>query len=326
MGVRSRTRWLIALGLLVPGLLAPFASLAAAEAQRAPRHMPATRSVLKERSVARPPAGDVTALARKKAVVVPKRKRAPARRANVGRPCLPGVWTPSILRIAIRSGSRPGATIKMTRLGRPSGPRRPDMTGRPCLERVAHRRPPLDPSFLGDGSLLASVGPARIPTRLYLGIPSLPAESISFTWPVLGSIASSFGQRGFGWHAGVDIKAEEGSPVVAAAAGTVYASGWEGSYGWVVKMEHASGFTTIYAHNLQNLVEVGDRVEAGAIIALVGRSGRATGPHLHFEIRRDGMAYNPLFLMASRDQIAPDPAEAAAVYPAIDSGDEDDVE
>ena len=192
----------------------------------------------------------------------------------------------------------------------------------------ARRAPaaPLDLAFLADGSLLASVGPARIPTRLYLGIPSLAAEAIAFTWPVLGSVASTFGQRGFGWHAGVDIKAETGAPIVAAAAGIVYASGWEGSYGWVVKIEHAEGFATIYAHNLQNLVEVGERVEAGSVIALVGRTGRASGPHLHFEIRRDGMAYNPLFLLVPRDQAPPGPAEAAAVYPAVDSGDEDDVE
>ena len=267
--------------------------------------MAATRPVPEERSVARPAVSDVRGSpgrGRRR----PARTRAPARRASVGRPCPPGVWKPSIPRIAIRSGSRgsDGQAEPPRPAFRPAGS---GLTGAACLERVAPRQPPLDPSFLADGSLLASVGPARIPTRLYLGIPSLAAESISFTWPVLGSVASSFGQRGFGWHAGVDIKAETGSPIVAAAAGTVYASGWEGSYGWVVKMEHADGFTTIYAHNLQNLVEVGDRVEAGAIIALVGRSGRASGPHLHFEIRRDGMAYNPLFLLAPRDQIAPAP-------------------
>ena len=277
----------------------------------------------KDRSSARPTARDVRALASKSAVVAPVRK-SHRRRASVERPCSPGVRKRAIARITIRSGSRPGATVRMNRLGRASASWFPGVTGRPCPERVAHRPPPLDPSFLADGSLLASVGPARIPTRLYLGIPSLAAESIAFTWPVLGSVASTFGQRGFGWHAGVDIKAETGTPIVAAAAGIVYASGWEGSYGWVVKIEHADGFATIYAHNLQNLVEVGDRVEAGSVIALVGRTGRATGPHLHFEIRRDGMAYNPLFLLVPRDQIAPGPSEAAAVYPAVDSGDEDE--
>jgi murein DD-endopeptidase MepM/ murein hydrolase activator NlpD len=123
--------------------------------------------------------------------------------------------------------------------------------------------------------------------------------------------------------AGVDIRAEAGTPVVAAARGVVYASGWEGSYGWVVKIDHDDGFSTIYAHNLQNLVEVGDSVEAGAVIGLVGRSGRASGPHLHFELRRDGMAYNPLFLLLPGEHTEPEPGEMAAVYPAIDGGDED---
>ena len=135
---------------------------------------------------------------------------------------------------------------------------------------------------------------------------------------------SSFGQRGLGWHAGLDITAEPGTPIVAAAPGVVYASGWEGSYGWVVKMDHEGGFSTVYAHNLQNMVEVGDTVEAGAVIALVGRTGRASGPHLHFEIRRDGMAYNPIFLLNARDQQpGPEPGETTAVYPVSETGDED---
>jgi murein DD-endopeptidase MepM/ murein hydrolase activator NlpD len=322
----SRARWLIALGLLVPGLLVASPPLAVAKPQRPPKYVAATRAVPKQQSVARPAARNVRALASKNAVDAPVRKRALARRASVERPCPPGVSRRATARIAIRSGSRPGATIRMNRLGRASASWLPGLTGPPCPERVTPRPLLLDPSFLGDGSLLALVGPARIPTRLYLGIPSLAAESIAFAWPVLGSVASTFGQRGFGWHAGVDIRAETGTPIVAAAPGIVHASGWEGSYGWVVKIEHADGFATIYAHNLQNLVEVGDRVDAGSVIALVGRTGRASGPHLHFEIRRDGMAYNPLFLLAPRDQIAPGPDETAAVYPAVDSGDEDSVE
>jgi murein DD-endopeptidase MepM/ murein hydrolase activator NlpD len=93
-----------------------------------------------------------------------------------------------------------------------------------------------------------------------------------------------------------------------------------------VKIDHKDGFSTIYAHNLQNLVEPGQAVEAGSVIALVGRTGRASGPHLHFEIRRDGMAYNPLFLLLPQGPHPPDSGETAAVYPAIDSGDEDGVE
>jgi len=86
---------------------------------------------------------------------------------------------------------------------------------------------------------------------------------------------------------------------------------------------------TVYAHNLENLVEVGDRVSTGTIIGTVGRSGRATGPHLHFEIRHDGMVYNPIHLLPAREAVevkvdeAPDvPTESARVQPM--DGDEDE--
>jgi hypothetical protein len=317
-------RRLIGLGLLASGLLA-LPPVAVADPP-VTKHMPAPRSVPKERSVDRSAAKDLLLVAKER--VVPPRtwKRASGRRAKVERPCSPGVGKGAIARIASRSGRRPAATVRMNRLGRGWTSWSRGAIGSPCVERVAYRRAIPEPSFLADGSLLATVGPARIPTRLYLGIPTLPPQSIAFTWPVLGSVVSIFGQRGFGWHAGVDIKAETGTPVVAAAPGVVYASGWEGSYGWVVKIEHSDGFSTIYAHNLQNLVEPGETVEAGSVIALVGRTGRASGPHLHFEIRRDGMAYNPLFLLLPRGQITPDSGETAAVYPAVDSGDEDSVE
>ena len=71
--------------------------------------------------------------------------------------------------------------------------------------------------------------------------------------------------------------------------------------GGCVKIQHPNGFVTVYAHNNENLVQVGDEVEAGEMIATVGRSGRASAHHLHFEIRRDGMAFNPLFLLEARD-------------------------
>ena len=81
-------------------------------------------------------------------------------------------------------------------------------------------------------------------------------------------------------------------------------SGVEARYGLVVKIEHRQGFVTVYAHNDVNLVEVGDRVETGEFIALVGRTGRATTDHVHFEIRRDGRAYNPLYLLPLPPRLA----------------------
>lgn len=157
------------------------------------------------------------------------------------------------------------------------------------------------PAVRPDGTLLASVGPRRVPTQLFLGVPELNGLAIAFVWPAAGPIASPFGRRRTGWHAGVDIKAEVGAPILAAAPGTVFFSSWERSYGRVVRIEHANGFVTVYAHNLQNFVEAGDRVEAGAVIATVGRSGRSTAYHLHFEIRHDGTVYDPVRLLPERD-------------------------
>ena len=100
-----------------------------------------------------------------------------------------------------------------------------------------------------------------------------------------------------GWHRGIDIKAERGAVVFAAATGLVVTSDREPRYGRVVKIEHDGGFLTVYAHNEENLVEAGMRVSAGDPIATIGRTGRATAHHLHFEIRRDGSVYNPLYLL-----------------------------
>src|SRR5262249_22463217 len=148
-----------------------------------------------------------------------------------------------------------------------------------------------------DEALFARVGPRRIPTRLHVGMPEVDAGTPRFQWPADGVVVSGFGRRWGTWHAGIDIKAELGDPIHAVAAGMVIVSTWEATYGWVVKLSHTGGFTSLYAHNLKNLVEVGDTVEAGTLIATVGRSGRATAAHVHIEIRRGEVAYNPLHLL-----------------------------
>jgi murein DD-endopeptidase MepM/ murein hydrolase activator NlpD len=140
-------------------------------------------------------------------------------------------------------------------------------------------------------------GPEPQPVSLVLSVPTFEEEAPMFMWPAVGHVSSTFGRRGRSWHRGVDIQAESGSPVVASAAGVVIASGWEHRYGQRVKIEHEGGFITLYAHNERNLVEVGQEVRAGQVIAAVGRTGRATGDHVHFEIRLDGRVYNPLYLL-----------------------------
>ena len=179
-----------------------------------------------------------------------------------------------------------------------------------------------------NGLFLARVGPNRIPTRLFVAVPEFGAQAIEFAWPVEGVLASGFGKRRMGWHAGIDIKADMGTPVLAAAAGTVSFSGWSASFGRLIKIEHPNGFVTVYAHNNENLVQIGDEVEAGKMIATVGRSGRASDHHLHFEIRREGMAFNPLFLLEVRDQtpvFASTPAEPLETADPLDEEVDDDV-
>lgn len=157
----------------------------------------------------------------------------------------------------------------------------------------------------GRGSQRRGPGPrARPPRNVVLKVPDFAEGPASFIWPVEGPVTSPFGRRRSGWHRGLDIKAERGTPIVAAAPGTVVTSGVEGLYGRVVKIEHDDGFVTVYAHNDENLVEVGARVEAGARIATVGRTGRATTDHVHFEIRRGPEVFNPLYLLPLPPRVA----------------------
>jgi murein DD-endopeptidase MepM/ murein hydrolase activator NlpD len=134
-------------------------------------------------------------------------------------------------------------------------------------------------------------------------IPDKPREhSVS---PVLtqGIVSSDFGPRNDpfnrekSFHQGVDIAAPAGSPIKAATAGKVIFSGWAGGYGNLVEIDHGEGMVTRYAHNSVNLVAVGDAVSAGQSIALVGRTGRATDAHLHFEVRRQGQPLDPKALL-----------------------------
>lgn len=131
-----------------------------------------------------------------------------------------------------------------------------------------------------------------------------PTPLVEFIRPVPGSVVSPFGPRGAAWHGGVDLRAERGAPVRAAAAGMVITSGLERAYGRVVKIWHFGDLMSVYAHNLENLTKVGDWVERGQVIATVGSTGRATAPHLHFEIRLNGRKYNPVFWLPEPETLA----------------------
>jgi len=122
-----------------------------------------------------------------------------------------------------------------------------------------------------------------------------------FTWPIKGVVTSPFGSRGNRMHDGIDIGAREGTPVHAAADGTVvYADHRLTGYGNLIILRHSGNVFTAYAHNSRILVRKGARVKRGDVISRVGHTGRASGPHLHFEIRRGSTPVDPLAYLPRR--------------------------
>jgi murein DD-endopeptidase MepM/ murein hydrolase activator NlpD len=117
----------------------------------------------------------------------------------------------------------------------------------------------------------------------------------SFIWPVSGEISSHFGdKRSNHYHSGIDIRCPYGTPIHASRSGTVIFSGHQRGYGRTVIIDHRDGFSTLYAHNCKNLVNIGEHVSKGDTIASTGTSGNASGSHVHFEIRVRDMAVDPL--------------------------------
>ena len=113
-------------------------------------------------------------------------------------------------------------------------------------------------------------------------------------WPVSGPITSPFGPRWGGFHPGIDIGIPEGTPIHAAAAGTVIWCGWESGYGNLVVIDHHNGIATAYAHQSRIGVSCGANVGQGDVIGYSGCTGFCTGPHLHFEVRVNGNPVDPL--------------------------------
>ena len=126
-------------------------------------------------------------------------------------------------------------------------------------------------------------------------------KSGEFLWPVPASttISSGFGHRWGRSHEGIDISSRVGSHIVAAAEGVVVYSGSEiGGYGNITVVAHKNGFFSVYAHAKSNFTHQGQRVYRGQVIAQIGMTGRTTGPHLHFEIRKNGEAIDPTSFLA----------------------------
>ena len=126
--------------------------------------------------------------------------------------------------------------------------------------------------------------------------------------PLFGRMTSNFGVRR--WrrsghtenHAGIDIAVPKGTPVYGPAEGVVVYAGWKGDYGKMIELDHGNGYTTRFGHLSLIEVEIGDRVLKGQIIGAVGSTGRSTGPHLHYEVRFQGKAIDPIDYLGSMEQ------------------------
>lgn len=135
-------------------------------------------------------------------------------------------------------------------------------------------------SLLLDRDIEDTLLPAGLPVRAGYSSSSFGFRSDPFT-----------GKRGY--HRGVDFSGSRGSDVLAVADGVVIFSGRDSGYGNMIDIDHGNGFMTRYAHNHQNLMEVGHRVRAGEVVAKMGATGRATGVHVHFEVWKDDKPVNP---------------------------------
>ncbi|MAI78001.1 MAG: hypothetical protein CL917_03600 [Deltaproteobacteria bacterium] len=133
------------------------------------------------------------------------------------------------------------------------------------------------------------------PTKKQARVAARQSGNLVFVWPVEGArISSNFGRRKGRPHEGLDLAVSQGTAIRAAEAGRVIHSGWLGDYGKVVIIKHAGYYRTVYAHASKIYVSQGDFVDRGQKIALVGSTGRSTGPHLHFEIRKGEEPANPI--------------------------------
>lgn len=153
---------------------------------------------------------------------------------------------------------------------------------------VANLSPDAKSPAIAESEVVDGVG-AREQRNMLDALPSM--------WPVKGYVTRSFhvtgGDAHPDYHPGIDIAARTNTPVAVAADGVVESSRMDETYGWVVHVDHGYGFHTLYGHNTRNLVKKGDRVTRGQTVALVGSTGKSTAPHLHFEVRKNGVPVDP---------------------------------
>jgi len=164
-----------------------------------------------------------------------------------------------------------------------------------------------DPSKIETGQRILIPG-AKTVLKVEIYIDDVAAEQgeqqkiaynkLDFIWPVDGKITDVFTEAENKKHQGLDISSSLGTPIKASSAGKViYSSNGIKGYGNLIILRHSEEYVTVYAHNQVNLVEEGTWAEKGQIIGKVGQTGRASGPHLHFEIRKNNKALNPLLFL-----------------------------
>ena len=155
--------------------------------------------------------------------------------------------------------------------------------------------PPLEEPSAGAETQVAVIPPSQLPDPA-------PRATARFAWPLPGKIIANFGPAGGGLHNdGINIAATLGTQVRAADNGVVaYAGNELRGFGNLLLIKHADGWTTAYAHNDKLLVQRGDTVTQGQVIATVGRTGNVDSPQLHFEVRKGTQAMNPIEFLAAR--------------------------
>jgi len=175
------------------------------------------------------------------------------------------------------------------------------------IKEVASLNGIVDPSKIHAGQRIFIPGAKKV-LKVEIVIDDIVAEpgekekiaykKLDFIWPVEGKISDVFEGAESKRHQGIDISSPLGTPTKASNAGTViYSNNTIKGYGNLIILRHSEEFVTVYAHNQVNLVEEGMWVEKGQIIGKVGQTGRATGPHLHFEIRKNNKALDPLLFL-----------------------------
>jgi murein DD-endopeptidase MepM/ murein hydrolase activator NlpD len=190
------------------------------------------------------------------------------------------------VRAGLRGWDVAAVQFLLARAGFPSGPFDGEAGPRFAAALLAFQR------WAG----LAADGVAGPATLARLGQPP-PRSPLRFGAPVAAASGSGFGPRDGAFHTGLDFPAATGTPVAAAGAGCVTFAGADDGYGQLVVLSHGSGVTTWYAHLSRIDVRPGACVAAGARVGAVGATGRATGPHLHFEVRVRGAATDPRFAL-----------------------------